>query len=434
MAILKQELVDEFCQLPENRDGLIYVEDIDAFLKYQENQGYYKLLSTRQLKKMIYNFAKRKTGSIGHAVIKDMIFGISASCFREIKDLPKRYIALEDKLIDLQTFTFKDFDKKKIAYHKINCKSTDLSMPIPVFLNYLNEVLIDEDGKTDTELITVVQEMFGFYLIEDKRAEAFFFLYGGGSNGKSVMLNVLEDMLGSDYTSHVDIESITNNRFASSNLVGKKINIVREEESRFVRIDKLKTFVSGEPVMMERKNEGAFSYTPSTKFIFSTNKMPSFQGIDYALKRRLNFIPFLRRFEPHEKDHQLQEKLWEELPGIIQWSIDGAKRLIANNFSFSKCMQMNEFMVRFENAVSSPKQFLHDNYIEDEKSFITNDDLYTHYKEWCTTNGRKTVSSNTFIEELKQVTQSDMKWVKEDKKNRRGKRLKLKKFDPYGED
>lgn len=428
MAILTQELVEEFCELPENREGLIYVEDIDAFLMYQDGQGYHKLLSTRQMKKLIYNFAKRKAKSIGHAQVKDIIFGITMSCFKEIKDLPKRYIALEDKLLDLKTFDFKDFDKKRIAYHRITCKSSDLAMPIPNFTAYLNQVLIDENGDPDPELIQVVQEMFGFYLIEDKRAEAFFFLYGEGSNGKSVMLNVLEDMVGSDYTSHVDIESITSNRFASSTLVGKKMNIVREEESRYIRIDKLKTFISGEPVMMERKNEGMFSYVPSTKFIFSTNKLPSFQGIDYALKRRLNFIPFLRRFEPHEKDHALGDKLWEELPGIVQWAIEGAKRLIANNFAFTKSIQMADFMMRFEDSVSSPRQFIHECYLEDESSFITNDELYAHYKEWCMLNGRKTVSSNTFIEELKQVTKSDMKWIKEDHKNRRGKRLKLVKI------
>lgn len=428
MAILTQDLVEEFCLLPPIRDGMVYVEDIDAFLMYQPEEGYYKLLTTRQLKKIVYQFAIKKNKSIGHAQVKDIIFGISMACIREIKDLPKKYIALGNKLLNLRTFQFEEFNIKKIAYHKIDCEIEQLKMEIPVFTKYLSDVLIDEKGKTDEELISVIQEMFGFYLIEDKRAEAFFFLHGGGSNGKSVMLNILEEMLGSDYTSHVDIESITNNRFASSNLVGKKMNIVREEESRYIRIDKLKTFVSGEPVMMERKGEGMFNYTPSTKFIFSTNKMPSFQGIDYALKRRLNFVPFLRRFEPHEKDHNLGEKISNELPGILGWAIEGAKRLIANNFTFTKSRQMEDFMTKFENTVSSSKQFVNELYDIDQKSFITNDDLYTHYREWCLVNGRKVLSSNNFFEEINQlVGDSILKWVSEKGTSKRGRPLRLKK-------
>ena len=42
------------------------------------------------------------------------------------------------------------------------------------------------------------------------------------------------------------------------------------------------------------------------------------------MRRRLVLLPFARRFSAEERDLNLQEKLIEEMPGILKWIVDGA--------------------------------------------------------------------------------------------------------------
>ena len=45
--------------------------------------------------------------------------------------------------------------------------------------------------------------------------------------------------------------------------------------------------------------------------------------IDEAIRRRFNLIPFTVTIPPDERDEALPEKLKIELPGIMQWMING---------------------------------------------------------------------------------------------------------------
>ena len=43
--------------------------------------------------------------------------------------------------------------------------------------------------------------------------------------------------------------------------------------------------------------------------------------------RRVHILPFDQSFAGHAVDTGLPNKLWQEAPGILQWGIEGAKRL-----------------------------------------------------------------------------------------------------------
>ena len=77
----------------------------------------------------------------------------------------------------------------------------------PLWLAFLAEVL-----ESDSERIAVLQEWFGLCLIPDTTFQKFFMLVGEGSNGKKVILDVLETLLGEANVSHVPLEQFASQR------------------------------------------------------------------------------------------------------------------------------------------------------------------------------------------------------------------------------
>src|SRR5215475_2904260 len=69
-----------------------------------------------------------------------------------------------------------------------------------------------------------------------------------------------------------------------------------------------------------------FEYKPQYKIFLATNHNPMVVGVDNALMERLRIIPFNVRFEPSQRDKQLDRKLRAELSGILNWAVEGCLR------------------------------------------------------------------------------------------------------------
>ena len=65
-----------------------------------------------------------------------------------------------------------------------------------------------------------------------------------------------------------------------------------------------------------------FTYTPEFKLLILGNHKPALHGIDEAIRRRLNLIPFTVTIPPEERDETLPENK-AEYPAILRWMLDG---------------------------------------------------------------------------------------------------------------
>jgi putative DNA primase/helicase len=66
------------------------------------------------------------------------------------------------------------------------------------------------------------------------------------------------------------------------------------------------------------------------KLWLSLNFDPEIAHDNEAMWRRLRVVPFLRSFTGKDRDNDLETKLTDELPGILNWLIEGA-RMYARN-------------------------------------------------------------------------------------------------------
>jgi P4 family phage/plasmid primase-like protien len=423
-----QEIAEKILGDGRYQKNLLFCRGWNMFYLYAD--GWYRDLGNGQFEALVWEFIREYAPelNITAGLVHDVIQQIKWIIPHKVEEIKTPYIAFADKLLDTDTFQFEDFERKKVAIHRLECTSEDTKKSIPQFEQFINSTMVNNQKFTDPELVRLIQEMFGYYLLNAIKPQVVFFLVGQGANGKSVMLQVLERMIGSKFVSAMSIQSLTMNQFATSGLIGKKVNICNEEESKYLRSDKFKALISGDMVQAERKFEGQFFFRPTTKYVFATNQMPTFDGINYGIKRRMMVIPFKRIFKPDEQNHQLVDELIAELPGIIGWAITGANRLVKQGYKFSTAQAVKESIEDFENLTSSALLFVREGYRHDSDGFIDYEDLYKTYQDWCIKVGKKPLSMTLFNRDLRDNlgVEVKVKWSTEKNKTVRGHNLSLK--------
>ena len=180
----------------------------------------------------------------------------------------------------------------------------------------------------DTELIGFLQRVAGYALTGSTVEHALFFLYGTGANGKGVLLNTLTGIFG-DYATIAAMETFTasNSERHPTDLAmlrgARLVSAQETEEGRRWAEAKIKSLTGGDPISARFMRMDFFTYVPQFKLLIAGNHKPGLQGVDEAIRRRLNLVPFAVTIPPAERDLRLPEKLGAEWPAILRWAIDG---------------------------------------------------------------------------------------------------------------
>lgn len=204
------------------------------------------------------------------------------------------------------------------------------------FLQFLNEVFY-----SDQSTIAFVQEWFGYVLLSSHQANAFLIGYGSGANGKSLLFALLAKLVGECNTSSSGISAFQS-RFGMEVMHNKLLNLATESDVNSFETATLKAVTAGEPITLNRKGIKEITCILPTKFIFLMNHLPLITDSSYGFSRRLLILPFPRTFRPEEQDPFLLEKMTLELSGILNFALEGAKRLIKNGYQFTISDLMNE--------------------------------------------------------------------------------------------
>ncbi|MGG2197549.1 phage/plasmid primase, P4 family [Paenibacillus validus] len=308
-------------------------------------------------------------------------------------DGQRDYINLQNGMLSLKNFELLPHNP---GYHS----SIQIRIPYtpdagcPRFLQFLNEVFLG-----DQELIRVVQEMFGYCLTAETRAEKAFVLHGEGSNGKSVLLSVLKALCGKENTSSVPLAELEN-PFARHEIVGKTLNLAAENEieaNKGLNTQYFKAIVSGDPIYIDVKHGRGFMYEAICKLVFATNKLPYSRDKSHAFPRRLVILPFRARFTSETADKHLREKLEGELPGVLNFALEGLKRLREQNYVFSRSRVAEQALAEYRANINPMLSFISD-CVEPTPGTggLTRKRLREEFIRWCRENGHSGLAEMTF--------------------------------------
>ena len=238
----------------------------------------------------------------------------------------------------------------------------------------------------DQELIQLLQEIVGYVISNETKANKAFFLYGPGGSGKSVMADVIQALITKPLVSNVSLKNLET-RFGMQPLLNKKLNIASENESDFVLCNEnFKAITSGDTVNVDLKGRAAINIRLKTKLIFVTNNLPTFSDASYALIRRLVVVPFNRQFSIQEQNKHLIEELTEELSGIFSWGLEGLKRLVQNDYVFTQSKKSEELLNTYQENINPVELFCTQCIVTSSRGEISRKELLEVYKAWIEDN------------------------------------------------
>jgi P4 family phage/plasmid primase-like protien len=241
---------------------------------------------------------------------------------------------------------------------------------------FLEEVLPEEGERN------LLQEFIGYSLIYNTQLQQYLILVGNGANGKSVVTQVATRILGEDNVSHVGLEKF-GERFAMASTIGKLANIVSEiPDIKTVSEDILKQIVCGEMVRVEEKFIPPYDAPSTARLIFATNKVPYFRDRSNGIWRRSLILPFQVTIPEEKQDRDLVEKLCAELSDILNWAIDGLRRLRKQN-GFTVPTSSKEALAEHRLASNPARSFLVETYEASSGGEIPCDAVYEAYADWC---------------------------------------------------
>jgi putative DNA primase/helicase len=190
------------------------------------------------------------------------------------------------------------------------------------------ERFLQEIFNGDEELIGFVHRLIGYCLTGDTREHVLVVLHGGGRNGKSTLIKILQRLLG-DHGVTAALDTFLRARGDR----GPRNDLARLHRARLVtaaesgegrRLDEatVKELTGGDRIAARFLYQEHIEFVPMFKLAIVTNHKPRVDGGDDAIWARMRLVPFEVCFEGRE-DKQLSEKLEAELPGILAWAVRG---------------------------------------------------------------------------------------------------------------
>lgn len=271
-----------------------------------------------------------------------------------------------------------------------------------LWLDALNTIFV-----SDQELIDYVQMIVGLAAIGKVYVEALIISYGEGRNGKSTFWNVISRVLG-NYSGSISADILTsqirrNVKPELAEAKGKRLLIAAElEEGMRLNTSNIKQLCSTDEIAAEKKYKDPFKYVPTHTLVLYTNHLPKVGAIDKGTWRRLIVIPFLATIEGNKDIKNYADYLFENAGGaILQWVIDGAKKVIAADYKFPLPEVVDVAIKQYKSNNDWLGHFLEECCELDPTYTQKSGELYSEYRAFCMRTGEYARSIADFYTALK---------------------------------
>jgi len=269
----------------------------------------------------------------------------------------------------------------------------------PNFLEFLRQIMPDSDDRR------LLLEEFASCLWRSSNLQLAYMHVGKGANGKSTFFKVMEALLGKQNISHGSVHNLAWNRFAAAELDGKLANIHADISStEIAHTGILKQLISGDRITVEKKHKDPFALQSYAKLFFSCNELPQVYDSSDAWFRRWIIIEWKEQFTGENADKNLIETLTteEELSGILNILLGIVRKLIQKG-RLSTNKTTEQIRVEWHERADLIQAFINNNIEKDASSYITKEELYSRYVQWCNTHNYASKSQKSFSERMKQL-------------------------------
>jgi P4 family phage/plasmid primase-like protien len=312
----------------------------------------------------------------------------------------------------------------------------------PLYAEWVQTVRAAFDG--DEALYDYVHRAIGYSATGHTREQCMFVLWGGGSNGKNLLMDPVRRALGTHArtisTKVFDAETKDSQvDYEKAAMSGVRLGVSSEFKERVAINESFVKGVTGDDTITARHIYGSpFEFKPLVKLFLLTNPRPEVRGTDDGIWRRLRLIPFTVKFGDADevnagvaqqlKDTGLLDKFTSEagLEVVLRWIAEGARKYLTdgglrtpkkvieatNNYRreedflglfLTECLEyiskerIDEMKTREAEGLDKvSKAAAAKGEDEPERLYVPKDELFQAYEEWCEENGHGKISASRF--------------------------------------
>lgn len=243
---------------------------------------------------------------------------------------------------------------------------------------------------TDIDARATVQEIFGYLLGTDTDQQKIPLIVGPKRSGKGTMARILTALVGPDAVVSPTLSSLETN-FGAAPMIGKSIALIADARlggnANQQRIAERLLSISGEDTQtIDRKHIDAWTGRLTARLFIMTNELPQISDASGALAGRFLIVTMTESFFGKE-DHGLTNRLMAELPGILNWAIEGWRTLRARGY-FIQPASSGESMRELEDLGSPISAFVRECCLIGPGKTVSVDGIFHAWQEWCEEQGR----------------------------------------------
>lgn len=342
-----------------------------------------------------------RNGLAGMLALASALLHVDESCF----DASPYHINAQNGVIDLNTGTLlphnpKDYITKSLSIPFVADASS------PVWDKTISDIACGEP-----DLVNFFQQIAGYACSGDASAQRFFYFYGQGANGKSLLTDTWAGALGgfgrTGYAVRLPCETVLGQRERTAGSVspdilalrGRRLAMFSEQSGdKPINPERLKDLTGGDAITARAPHKQPITFRPSFTLIGCGNHKPLIHGSDYAINRRMVIVPFRQRFSPSRLGEQLLEP--EHLQAVLAWMVRGARMLTMNGWSIPDLIQQEAH--EYHSEADLIRQWLEE--ACELGSYETpSRDLYFSFAQWCELGGEMQISHSTFTRRMEHL-------------------------------
>jgi P4 family phage/plasmid primase-like protien len=286
----------------------------------------------------------------------------------------------------------------------------DPTATCPKFETYLEGVQPKSENRE------ILQMLAGLLLTSDMRYNVAFFIYGESGTGKTIFMDILECLVGTENCCCVPL-AIFGNKFGTADLTEKKANLCDEapiipETGRFSDIESVfKAVANGRPINVQRKGVEPWTANATAHCVFASNNLPTLTDRSNGVWDRMRIIPFNVKFRGTDRqDLYLFDKLKAELPGILNWALRGLVKLHAltsdqqEKKTFPQCAEGAALLAKMREESDREQKFLREETkTASSDTYLGALKMYDNYKSWAERRGYRAVGYDKFRDAVLRV-------------------------------
>lgn len=282
--------------------------------------------------------------------------------------------------------------------HAYNPQAAEIP-EITEFLNFITN--------SDKDYQNLMLEMMAYIFVTDpifiKKLSKFFILIGNGGNGKGVLVNIMQQIIGSNNYSTTPFHTFEKSTDLY-NLNGKLVNFDDDMVDTPITqrvIAAIKSISTADEVMIRKLySQGASARLITTLIGTSNHLVKSYEKSD-AFKRRIMWMPMYNDLSVYKANSLFFKNLYQTEEAINYWLrliIEAYDRLYENS-DFTKSDMVENFNEKYfienDNTVEFARSLSIDDFINTPVA-----DIKREYKAFCELNDYKPLSIRNLDETL----------------------------------